>query len=99
ACGARQILFIHDNVGEVAFDKELIRELRRLAPAAHVVSALRGGVMTSDATLDDGAAVGLAEVSDIIASGPDTLGIQFTEMTDVMRAAIADPDLVIAKGP
>ncbi|HJZ86290.1 MAG TPA: ARMT1-like domain-containing protein [Polyangia bacterium] len=98
ARGAREILYIHDNVGEVAFDKELIRELLRLAPGARVTSALRGDVMTSDATVDDGRAVGLAEVAQIIASGPDTLGISFAEMTDQMRAAIARADLVISKG-
>src|SRR5262249_36865501 len=50
---AREIVVIHDNVGEVAFDKELLRELGRQAPKARIVSALKGGVMTSDATCDD----------------------------------------------
>jgi uncharacterized protein with ATP-grasp and redox domains len=95
---AREILFVHDNVGEVAFDKELVRELRRQAPHVHVTSALRADVMTSDATLDDGRAVGLAEVSDVIASGPDTLGICFAEMTPEMHSAIARADLIISKG-
>jgi uncharacterized protein with ATP-grasp and redox domains len=95
---AREILFVHDNVGEVAFDKELCRELRRQAPHAHITSALRAGVMTSDATLDDGRAVDLGEVTDVIASGPDTLGICFAEMTPEMHAAIARADLIISKG-
>jgi uncharacterized protein with ATP-grasp and redox domains len=95
---ARDILFIHDNVGEIAFDKELIRELLLQAPGARVTSALRGGVMTSDATIEDGAAIGLGEVATIIASGPDTLGICFAEMTDEMRNAVGRADLVISKG-
>jgi uncharacterized protein with ATP-grasp and redox domains len=95
---AREILFVHDNVGEVAFDKELVRELRRQAPQAHVTSALRTGVMTSDATLEDGRAVGLGEVSNVIASGPDTLGICFAEMTPEMHSAIASADLILSKG-
>jgi uncharacterized protein with ATP-grasp and redox domains len=96
---AREILFVHDNVGEVAFDKELIRELRRQGrPDLRVTSALRSGVMTSDATLEDGAAVGLSEVADVIASGPDTLGISFREMTDEMRAAFTRADVVVSKG-
>jgi uncharacterized protein with ATP-grasp and redox domains len=96
--GAREILFIHDNVGEIAFDKELLRELARQAPLARLRSAVRGDVMTSDATADDASAVGLAEVAEVLVSGPDTLGISFAEMTDEMRAAIAGADLIVAKG-
>jgi uncharacterized protein with ATP-grasp and redox domains len=95
---AREILFIHDNVGEVAFDMQLLCELRRQAPAARLTSALRGGVMTSDATIADGETVGLSEVAEVIATGPDTLGISFAEMSPELAAALARADLVIAKG-
>ncbi len=47
-----KILYIHDNVGEIAFDKLLIKELRKYG--AQVTSALRGGPITSDATMEDG---------------------------------------------
>ena len=93
---AREIVVIHDNVGEIAFDRELLRELGR--HGAHITSALKGGVMTSDATVDDGRTVGLHEVADLIASGPDTLGICIAEMSDELRRALARADLVISKG-
>jgi damage-control phosphatase, subfamily I len=95
---AREIVVIHDNVGEIAFDKELLRELGRQAPNARITSALKGGVMTSDATVDDGRTVGLGEVAEIIASGPDTLGICIAEMSGELRDALARADLVISKG-
>jgi uncharacterized protein with ATP-grasp and redox domains len=92
-----QILYIHDNVGEIAFDKLLIKELIRYGTS--VTSALRGGPITSDATIEDGETVGLQEAaSKIILAGPDTLGISLHEMSDQLKRELQTADLVIAKG-
>jgi len=92
-----RILYIHDNVGEIALDALLIRELR--AQGCHVTSALRGGPITSDATMEDGLAVGLDRAADrLILAGPDTLGISWEEMSAELRDAIQASPLIIAKG-
>jgi hypothetical protein len=92
-----KILYIHDNVGEIAFDKLLIQEIRKYG--ASVTSALRGGPITSDATIEDGETVGLQEAaSKIILAGPDTLGISLNEMSDQLKRELQIADLVIAKG-
>ncbi|MFB3816650.1 MAG: DUF89 domain-containing protein [Candidatus Methylomirabilales bacterium] len=92
-----RVLYVHDNVGEIALDALLIRELRRLG--CHVTSALRGGPITSDATMDDGTMVGLdREVDRLILAGPDTLGISWEEASPELREAIQGADLIIAKG-
>ena len=84
-------------MGEIAFDKLLIRELRRYG--ASVTSALRGGPITSDATMEDGETVGLQEAaSEIILAGPDTLGISLSEMSNQLKQELQTADLVIAKG-
>jgi len=97
AKSSSKILFIHDNVGEIAFDKLLIQELRRYG--ASVTSALRGGPITSDATMEDGEKIGLqGAASEIILAGPDTLGISLSEMSDQLKQELQTADLVIAKG-
>ena len=97
AKSSSKILYIHDNVGEIAFDKLLIKELRRYGVS--VTSALRGGPITSDATIEDGETVGLQEAaSKIILAGPDTLGISLNEMSDQLKRELQTADLVIAKG-
>ena len=97
AKSSSKILYIHDNVGEIAFDKLLIRELRRYG--ASVTSALRGGPITSDATMEDGETVGLQEAaSEIILAGPDTLGISLSEMSNQLKQELQTADLIIAKG-
>ena len=97
AKSSSKILYIHDNVGEIAFDKLLIKELRKYG--ASVTSALRGGPITSDATMEDGETVGLQEAaSEIILAGPDTLGISLNEMSEELKRELQTANLVIAKG-
>lgn len=107
---SRRILFIHDNVGEIALDKLLIEDIRKqisclksqvssLKSSKEVISAVRGGPITSDATLDDAQQVRLHEAAtSVILAGPDTLGISFEEMSEELRQEIARADLIIAKG-
>lgn len=94
---SRKILFIHDNVGEIAIDKLLIKFLKNYNKS--VTSVLRGGPITSDATISDGIAVGIDRTADrIISAGPDTLGISWEEMSGELRKALKDADLIISKG-
>jgi len=91
------VLYIHDNVGEIALDKLFIQELRR--HGCHVTSALRGGPITSDATMEDGRMVGLEPAVDrLIVAGPDTLGISWEEASPELRQAMQSAPLIIAKG-
>lgn len=114
---ATRVLFVHDNVGEIALDKLLIEDMLRqdarqkgqasslesgvlgLGSSKKVISAVRGGPITSDATMDDAQQVGLHEAAtSVILAGPDTLGISFDEMSEELREEMAQADLIIAKG-
>lgn len=95
--GDGRILYVPDNVGEIAFDRLLVLWLRERG--ARVTVPFRGGPITSDAVREDFVAVGLDTAADeIILAGPDTLGVSFAEMTDEMRAAIAGADAILTKG-
>jgi uncharacterized protein with ATP-grasp and redox domains len=91
------VLYIHDNVGEIALDRLFIQEIRRYG--CHVTAALRGGPITSDATMEDGRTVGLDRAVDrLIQAGPDTLGISWEEASPDLRDAMQAARLIIAKG-
>lgn len=91
------ILYIHDNVGEIALDKIFIQELRK--SGCRVTSALRGGPITSDATMEDGRMVGMgAAVDRLIQAGPDTLGISWEEASPELSQEMQRAQLIIAKG-
>jgi damage-control phosphatase, subfamily I len=90
-------LFIHDNVGEIAFDRLLIADMK--ARGWFVTSALRGGPITSDATLEDGVYVHIEDYADmVICAGPDTLGISWEEKSEELDQALRSSDLIISKG-
>lgn len=94
----KNILFVHDNVGEVALDCLLIEALKKRG-AKRVTSALRTLPMTSDATIEDGEFVKIQEYADeIIPAAPDTLGLIFEEMTEEMKLALEQNNLIITKG-
>lgn len=91
------LLFVHDNVGEIAFDRLLIKDVRDRG--WFVTSALRGGPITSDATLEDGVYVKINEYANlVICAGPDTLGISWEEKSDDLDYALRHSDLIISKG-
>ena len=99
---AGRILFVHDNVGEIALDKLLIEDIQTqdsLESSSKVISAVRGGPITSDATMADAQQVNLHEAAaSVILAGPDTLGISFEEMSKEFEKELSQADLVIAKG-
>ncbi|HMD69202.1 MAG TPA: ARMT1-like domain-containing protein [Chitinivibrionales bacterium] len=94
---SRRIVYIPDNVGELAFDKLLVALLRSLG--AEVIVPMRGGPITSDAVMADARAVRMGDAASlVIVAGPDTLGISLSEMSRELSSALLHADLVIAKG-
>ncbi len=94
---ARRILYIPDNVGELAFDALLIREIKSYG--CEVVVPMRGGAITSDATMEDALELELDKVADrLITAGPDTLGISPYEMSRELKDALVWADVILAKG-
>jgi damage-control phosphatase, subfamily I len=94
---SRTIVYIPDNVGELALDKLLVGLLRSYG--ATVIVPMRGGPITSDAVMADARAVRMEDTaSRVIIAGPDTLGISFSEMSRALSSGLSRADLIIAKG-
>jgi len=91
-----RVLYLCDNVGEIALDRLLVEELQRYG--CTVTAAVKGGPITSDAVLADAQATGLTQLVPVILSGPDTLGLPLDEMSAQMEAALQAAELVISKG-
>lgn len=95
--GGGEILYIPDNVGEIAFDALLVQALRERGARLRV--PYREGPITSDATEQDFRAVGLDKAADeIFPAGPDTLGFSLEEMSPELDQAFGTARLVITKG-
>ena len=73
--------------------------MKAWTPSPTVAVALRGGPITSDATMEDGEVIGLGEVADrILCAGPDTLGISWEERSVELGEAMEWADVILAKG-
>jgi len=94
---AREILYLTDNAGEIAFDTLLVRELKNLG--AHVTVAVKGKPIVNDAMIQDAKAVGMHEVAgDLISNGTDTVGLFLQECSKRFLSHYKSADLVVAKG-
>ena len=93
---ARQIVIVHDNVGEIALDAELCREL--VSRGKSVTSVVHGPI-SSDADLSDAREMGLEDVcTKVMQTRQPTLGLILDRLTEDELAAIAEADLILAKG-
>ncbi|HID08033.1 MAG TPA: DUF89 family protein [Armatimonadetes bacterium] len=95
---ASTVVIVHDNCGEIAFDTLLAAEFKSMGK--RVVSIVHGPI-SSDASFADAEAVGLVDVADEVhQTKAPTLGLIFSELheDEPARHAIADAELIIAKG-
>ncbi len=90
-------VYIHDNAGEILFDKLVIEILRD--QGIEVTSVVKGGPVANDAVFEDAKMVGLEEfASRIITTGSDSLGFHLDEASEEFLAALRENPVVIAKG-
>ncbi len=94
---AKNILYLTDNAGEIAFDTLLVEELKKLG--GHVTVAVKGGPVLVDATIEDAKHVGMHELADgIITTGTDAVGLIPHECSDEFLSFYKSADFVVAKG-
>ncbi len=94
---AKQILYLTDNAGEIAFDTLLVRELKRLG--ARVTVAVKGKPIINDATMQDAEYVKMHEIADdVTTNGTDTVGLILEECSERFLNLYRSADLVVAKG-
>lgn len=92
--GARNILYLADNAGEIVFDRLLIEQLS----PGRVTLAVRGGPVINDATLVDARVAGLHGIVEVVDNGSDAPGTIIDDCSEDFRDRFSRADLVIAKG-
>jgi uncharacterized protein with ATP-grasp and redox domains len=94
---AKEVLFLHDNAGEVVLDMILIREIRRLGPK--VTAVVKGGPVLNDATMVDAEEVKLADFADnVIDTGAPAIGVNIDRSSKEFLDIFHSAELIIAKG-
>jgi hypothetical protein len=93
----KKVIYLTDNAGEIAFDKLLVHELKKLG--AHVTVAVKEGPALNDATMKDAEYVGMEEVADnLVTTGADAVGLIPRECSKEFMKTYNSADLVVAKG-
>ncbi|NYB53001.1 MAG: DUF89 domain-containing protein [Methanobacteriaceae archaeon] len=93
---AKKVLYLADNVGEIVFDKLLIKKLQEYG--VEVTVALKEEPILNDACLKEALEVGLDEVARLITTGTDSIGVIQQDVSDDFKQELKETDLVIAKG-
>jgi uncharacterized protein with ATP-grasp and redox domains len=96
--GARHLVYVTDNAGEIVTDKLLIRLLMKRYPGAAVTLLVRGAPTLNDATAEDARDVGLADLVTVVGNGSAMAGTVWTDISPEARRLLTDADVVIAKG-
>jgi uncharacterized protein with ATP-grasp and redox domains len=94
--GAKEILYLLDNCGEIAFDRLLIEEL--VSRGKKVTAVVKGSPVLNDVTRDDAVQVGLDRVCRVIDNGSDAIGTIIEWTSAEFREAFGASDIVISKG-
>ena len=96
---SRNVLFFTDNCGEIVFDKILCREIKKVFPDLFLTLVVKGEYILSDATMDDAVSLGFDEVVDeILTTGCFAVGVDFNNISSVLRKKLDESDLIICKG-
>jgi len=92
-----EVLYLADNAGEIAFDRLVVRELRRMG--CRVTVAVKGGPSLNDALMGDAEAVGMTgEADGVVSTGTDAVGIRLKESSDEFMGLFRGADAIVSKG-
>lgn len=97
--GTGELVFLHDNCGEVVLDRLLIETILQAYPDKKILSVVRGTPISNDATIEDACEIGLTELVEVVGNGQkDIAGTQMDLLPAALRRRIENAGVVIAKG-
>ncbi len=91
-----KILYLHDNCGEIVYDRLLLDYLKALG--AEITMVVRGGAIINDATLEDAETVGLYDYGRVISNGTACPGTPLAQCSQEIVELFNEADLIISKG-
>lgn len=94
--GAREVMILGDNSGEIAFDKLLAEQLK--ASGVRVTYVVKESPILNDATWEDAECVEMKDVATVMSNGSGFLGTVMKTCSEEFRTALKQADLVISKG-
>ena len=92
--GAKEMLYLADNAGEIVFDRFLIEQIG----PAKITFAVKGSPIINDATMEDARECGLTELVKVIDNGDNAPGTILESCSEEFVRRFEQADLIISKG-
>lgn len=92
----KKLLYLTDNAGEIGFDRLFAEEIAKAHPQLEITFCVRGDIAINDATREDAQAVGIP--FRVIDNGNNIPGTQLDRLGEEARQALAESDVILAKG-
>ena len=92
----KKLLYLTDNAGEIGFDRLFAEEIAKTHPQLEITFCVRGDIAINDATRLDAEAVGIP--FRVIDNGNNIPGTQLDRLGEEARQALAESDVILAKG-
>ena len=92
----KKLLYLTDNAGEIGFDRLFAEEIAKAHPQLEITFCVRGDIAVNDATREDAEAVGIP--FRVIDNGNNIPGTQLDQLGEEARQALAESDVILAKG-
>ncbi len=94
--GAKSLLYLTDNAGEIGFDRIWAEEIQKKYPQLAITFCVRGGPALNDALREDALAVGIP--FPVIDNGTRIGGTELDAISPEALTAFQSADVIIAKG-
>lgn len=92
----KKLLYLTDNAGEIGFDRLFAEEIAKAHPHLEITFCVRGDIAINDATRLYAEAVGIP--FRVIDNGNNIPGTQLDRLGEEARQALAESDVILAKG-
>ena len=96
--GAKRMVFLLDNCGEIVLDKLVLKEIGRRFPELKLTAFVRGCPVSNDVTLEDAEQVGLQEIAEVMSNGSDVAGTDLKSMSETAVKILREADVILSKG-
>jgi len=96
--GAKNILYLADNAGEVVFDRVLLEEIKKRYPNKDIYYAVKARPIINDALFEDAKFCGIDKIARIISNGTDTPGTILALCLKEFKQIYKSADMIISKG-
>ena len=96
--GAKRLVLLLDNCGEIVLDKLVLKQLRKKFPDLQLTAFVRGYPVINDATMEDAEQVGLPEVADVVPNGSNIAGTDLKSLSEEALSILEQADVILSKG-